>query len=191
MKRTVAGIIVAVTMILAGAWACRGRLTGVETDASVYFAYLPLVTGSSDGCGELAIYDLEGQPQDWAWLQETFGAVVLERGDGSACVSELRAIEGPATLVVNVGEPGIPVVFFWPGAPELAPEMWACGLTQGLIIYSKENGKAGLAMGGGSYYWPPGGGPHTIWIPTAGTDCLSGLGMLGETNHRHLDSVWR
>ena len=145
----------------------------------------------------LTIYDLSGQEQDWNWLIETFGAVTLTRGSGAAHVAVLRAVEGPTALVVRVetatGSPveGIPVVFHWPDAPYLAPEQQACGLERGIVGYTNANGDVGFGMGGGAYYFPPSGGPHTVWLALDGTDCLGGLGMLGGTNHIHLDSVWR
>lgn len=161
-------------------------------------AFLPLVVRSGEGEASLTIYDLNGAERDWDWLVATFGAVVLERGTGTASVTVLRAVEGPSTLIVHVEDasgtplPNIPVVFYWPDAPGLPPEQQACGLDRGVIGYTKvENGNAEFAMGKGAYYFPPAGGPHVVWIATPGTDCLHGLGMLGGTNHIHLDSVWR
>ena len=160
-------------------------------------AFLPLVARSG-GAAEpaLAIYDLDGTEQGEAWLMETFGAVTLERGTGTASVRVLRAVEGPSTLVVRIENAGgdpledVPVVFHWPGADVLLPEQQACGLDRGLVIPSKSNGNAEFGMGPGAYYFPPSGGPHGVWVVAEGTDCLGGLGMLGGTNHIHLDSVW-
>ena len=160
-------------------------------------AYLPLVVRPP------AVYDLEGTLQDWGWLLETFGPVELHTGTGAAKVIELRAADGYATLIVHVenayGEPivGQEVVFYWPDhdpvLPDLPPEKWACGLDWGLVVPTKENGNAELAMGGGSYYNPEDGiaGPHVVWVVREGTDCLRGLGMIMFTDHIHLDSVWR
>jgi hypothetical protein len=161
-------------------------------------AFLPLMTRSG-GASEptLTIYDLEGRERDWDWLVATFGAVTLARGTGAASVRELRAVEGPVALVIHVedasGRPveNLPVVFTWPDAPALPPEQQACGWDRGIVGHTKSNGNAEFAMGGGAYYYPPNGGPHTVWVAVQGTDCLGGLGMLGETNHIHLDSVWR
>lgn len=157
--------------------------------------FLPLLISPEQAW--LTVYDLGGVEQDWGWLTETFGAVTLARGTGRATVRELRAIEGPATLVVRIEDAdgnaleGVPVIFYWPDAPWLPPEQQACGLDRGLVILTKSNGNAEFAMGGGAYYFPPDGGPHVVWLPTEGTDCLRGLGMLGGTDHTHLDSVWR
>jgi hypothetical protein len=146
---------------------------------------------------ELTIYDKYGTEQDWDWLETNFGAVTLERGTGAASVRVLREVEGPSTLVVWVenadGDPieNVTVVFHWPGAPLLPPEQQACGLDRGITGLTKSTGEAGFGMGPGSYYFPPDGGPHVVWVAAEGTDCLGGLGMLGATNHIHLDSVWR
>jgi hypothetical protein len=160
--------------------------------------FLPFVAGP-EGIEEptLTIYDLDGAERDWAWLEAMFGAVTLERGTGMASVSVLRAVEGPSVLVVRIenadGDPiqSVPVVFYWPDARLLPPEQRACGLDRGLVIASKSNGNAEFGMGPGAYYFPPAGGPHAVWVATEGTDCLGGMGMLGGTNHIHLDSVWR
>jgi hypothetical protein len=167
-------------------------------------AYLPLIMRPEEPVlPDLAIYDRYGTLQDWDWLVENFGPVELVSGTDSAKVIELRAADGYATLIVHVenayGEPvvGQEVVFYWPdhdpSLPDLPPEKWACGLDWGLVIETKENGNAEFPMGGGSYYNPDLGevGPHVVWIPRAGTDCLRGLGMLTLTDHIHLDSVWR
>jgi hypothetical protein len=161
-------------------------------------AFVPLVI-QPQGAPEptLTIYDLDGNEQDWEWLIDTFGAVTLERGSGAASVTVLDAIEGPTVLVVTVenhdGNPveNVPVVYYWPDAPMLPPEQQACGLDRGEVIFTKANGNAEFGMGGGAYYFPPAGGPHIVWVAVEGTDCLGGLGMLGGTNHIHLDSVWR
>jgi hypothetical protein len=164
----------------ARSWASRPSVRAFEVESPV-----------------LTIYDLGGQEQDWNWLTDTFGAVTVARGSGAAHVAVLRAIEGPTALVIHVetatGTPveGIPVVFNWPDAPYLAPEQQACGLDRGIVGYTNGNGDVGFGMGGGAYYFPPSGGPHAVWLAMAGTDCLGGLGMLGGTNHIHLDSVWR
>jgi hypothetical protein len=161
-------------------------------------AFLPLVM-NPPGAVEptLTIYDLDGMERDWDWLVANFGAVTLNRGTGAASVTVLRAVEGPNALVIHVenseGTPmeNVPVVFYWPDAPELPPEQQACGLDRGIVGYTKSSGDVDFAMGPGAYYFPPGAGPHVVWVPVEGTDCLRGLGMLGGTNHIHLDSVWR
>ncbi len=148
---------------------------------------------------DLAIYDKYGTLQDWEWLVSVFGPVTLNRGTDAAKVTELREAGPYSTLLVRVenvyGDPivGQEVVFYWPDAPLLPPDKQACGLDRGLIIPSKENGNAEFAMYSGSMYYPDRGeaGPHVVWIPRQGTDCLRGLGWIAGTDHYHLDSVWR
>ncbi|HSR33691.1 MAG TPA: hypothetical protein VLY63_24255 [Anaerolineae bacterium] len=161
-------------------------------------AFFPLVIHpGSPPEPELTIYDKYGTEQNWDWLVSNFGAVTLDRGTGVASVRVLREVEGPSTLVVWVenadGDPieNVPVVFYWAGAPLLPPEQQACGLDRGIVGLTKSTGETGIGMGGGAYYFPPAGGPHVVWVAAEGTDCLGGLGMLGGTNHIHLDSVWR
>ena len=148
---------------------------------------------------ELAIYDMYGTLQDWDWLVSVFGPVTLDRGTGAAKVIELREAGPHSTLLVRVenayGEPivGHEVVFYWPDAPLLPADKQACGLDRGLIIPTKENGNAEFGLYEGSMYYPDRGeaGPHVVWIPSQGTDCLRGLGWIAGTDHYHLDSVWR
>jgi hypothetical protein len=142
------------------------------------------------------VFDFADVERDWQWLTDNFGDVRVERGDGSASVDRLRAVSGPASITLYVldsqgdGVGGVPVAFYWPGADPLAPEYQACGLSQGIVGWTEPSGKIGFGLGFGSYYFPPGDGPHTIWLGVEGTDCLSGIGMLGLTNHDHLDSNW-
>jgi hypothetical protein len=160
-------------------------------------AFLPFVSRQPPPEPELTIYDYDGMTeQDWAWLEEEFGAVVLDRGNGAASVRVLRAITGPSTLTIWVedaeGNPlaDVPVVFSWPGADPLESQYYGCGLTQGVVGETKVTGEVGFGMGTGAYYFPPDGGPHTVWVAVEGTDCLRGMGMLGGTEHNHVDSVW-
>lgn len=167
-----------------------GVLGGVKPAAApLYRAHLPLIQ-NGDALPPLAIYDLEGNLRDWDWLVANFGDVRLTQGSDATRVTELHAVEGPATLLVDVGQPGVSVFFSWPDAPLLPPQYWNCGQTRGLHTHTEQNGKAALGMGGGSYYFPPAGGPHCAWLG-ANSSCVCGLGMVGLTNHRHLDSVWR
>jgi len=147
---------------------------------------------------DVAIYDEFDVLRDWDWLVSVFGPVTLDRGTGAAKVVELHEAGQYATLLVRVeninGDPiiGQEVVFYWPDASTLPAEKQACGLDRGLIVPTKETGYAEFGMGLGSYYFPSEtvAGPHVVWIVREGTDCLRGLGMIGETDHYHLDSVW-
>ena len=167
--------------------------------------HTPAVTrGLHSSCGAVRVFDYDGIEQDWDWLVETFGNVWVEPGDGSACLTELHAIRDDATLNVRVedaqGNPvdGIQVVFHWPDAPLLPPELVGCydrgvygatGEKIGQQIES-EPGMIGFGMGSGAFYCPPSGGPHTVWVGIAGSDCVHGLGMLCWTNHYHVNPTF-
>ena len=148
-------------------------------------AYIPLVIRPAEPTlPDLAIYDKYGTLQDWDWLVDKYGDVTLDHGTDAAKVIELREVEGTSTLVLWLenayGDPIAEqeVVFYWEGADILPAD--------------KQNGEVGFGMGTGAHYDPELGqvGPHQVWVVTAGTDCLRGLGMLFD-NHIHLDSVWR
>ncbi len=203
IARVALALVVSGTLSLAAGYlppspVSRGSIAAAEVPLDLTpQAFLPLVLRPPTiEEPSLTIYDLDGTERDWDWLAATFGAVTLERGAGTASVNVLRAVEGPVAMVIrvldSVGDPveDVPVVFYWPDAPELQPSQQACGLNRGIIDNTDGNGYADFILGSGAYYFPPNGGPHTVWVAAEGTDCLGGLGMLGGTNHKHLDSVW-
>jgi hypothetical protein len=184
-------LLAAIILLLVASALMPKALEGPQ--AASEFVYLPVVLGFPP---PPEIIGFDGVERDWQWLTSYFGNVQLERGYGSGSVQTLKAIRGPASITVWVangnGDPvgGVPVVFYWPDAPHLEPDYQACGLTRGIIGWTEPSGKAGFGVGGGSYYFPPNGGTHTIWIGEEGTDCLSGIGLIGLTEHEHLDSYW-
>jgi hypothetical protein len=153
------------------------------------------------------ITDQDGQEHDWDWLVANHGAVVLERAQVSEeheavyRLTKLQDVEGPAAQVVNVldqdGNPlaGVRVVRYWPGTPDLphwSPpvSVWH---TQGVHGLTSAEGQLGFGLGADERYSPPEGGQGSIWIADdAGpSDLISGLGMLENTNHRHLDLFYQ
>lgn len=153
------------------------------------------------------VLDQRGQEQDWIWLIDNFGDVVIERAEVSDAVAQVYRIakvqvsEGPAVQVVNVADQdGIPlgghrVVRYWPDAPFLPvwlppTSMWQL---EGVFGETNVEGNIGFGMGHGDYYDPPEGGASSVWVASeAGpSDLIWGLGMLGGTNHRHLDVYFR
>jgi hypothetical protein len=140
---------------------------------------------------------------DAAWLEATYGPVAVDQSQESKAyrVVELWEKLGEASLTVRLedenGNPlvDIPVVFWFSTAPQLPewtppPEKWRTNGEQGR---SNQNGDVGFGMGGGAYYFPPNKGPHAVWVgePGVGTDFVSGLGMLGGTNHNHVEPVFQ
>lgn len=153
------------------------------------------------------IRDQQGREQEWDWLIANFGAISLERAKVSEGVNQVYRIvrlqdsEGPAVQMVSArdqsGNPieGITVVRHWADAPQLpkwpAPaSMWR---ERGVYGATNMNGEIGFGMGRGDYYFAPSGGASAVWIADqAGpSDLICGLGMLGATNHRHLDIVYQ
>jgi hypothetical protein len=140
---------------------------------------------------DVEIYDCAGQITNTTWLTLTFGDVGWNTGN----LAELRCSIGPAVLVAHVedaeGQPveNATVVLWYSTAPYLPPELQLCNLDKGVFGPTNSNGDIGFGLGGGSYYYPPAGGPHVMWV-AGGTSCLAGLGMLGGTEHQHLDSTW-
>ena len=139
----------------------------------------------------VTIYDCSGAITDTLWLTSTFGAVTW---DGLS-LNALRCSIGPAVLVAHVQDAeGVPVegatvVLWYSSAPMLPLELRQCGLDRGVYGPTNQGGDIGFGLGAGSYYFPPAGGPHRMWV--VGADgCLAGLGMIAATEHQHLDSAW-
>jgi len=152
------------------------------------------------------VFDQEGREQDWNWLLQNFGSIILQRvepGDAAVVyrIVKIQDAEGAATLAAAVvdarGHPleNIRVARSWPDAPDLpnwpAPtsiwrDMGVCGETD-------FRGRIGFGMGQGDHYSPPGRGASSLWVAheTGPSDLISGLGMLVLTNHRHLDITFQ
>lgn len=149
------------------------------------------------------ILDQQGQERDWDWLIANFGTVSLERTEVPQGVNKayrivkLQVSEGPAVQIAIVadsaGTPleGITVVRHWPGAPPLPGWSPPASAWQDKGVFGPTNvrGEIGFGMGRGDYYFPPNLGASAVWVadPAGPSDFISGLGMLGGTNHRHLD----
>ena len=151
------------------------------------------------------IFDQQGQEHDWAWLVANFGAINLERAGATTGkvfrVVKLQDAEGPAVQIVQIvdqdGKPmgGVGVVRWWPDAPKLPG--WGDEVSQwrkrGVYGPTNPSGDIGFGMGRGDYYFPPAGGSSGVWIADVKgqSDFVSGLGMLGGTNHRHVDVFYQ
>jgi hypothetical protein len=168
---------------------------GADEFHPTFYVHLPAVMRNSWGMPEVLILDQNGVEQDWDWLRTNFGGVEITRTASGpayrACV--LQEIEGPATQVVKVTEgdnpqAGVTVIRYWPDAPALPAELvgW---YDQGVYDDTNAAGQVGFPMGFGDYYFPPGAGASSVWVADASypSDLVGGLGMLGGTNHIHLD----
>jgi hypothetical protein len=131
------------------------------------------------------------------WLRGKYGNVqFLDAGTGGkfelARVDETMGTALIKVLVLGENEQpaqGQPVANRWPD-PSL-PDLTGSG-SQTLwhdrahVQNTDANGMTGFGLGGGSYIADLSvGGPHTLWVlsPTRPSDGLSGVGMLGGTNH--------
>jgi len=136
---------------------------------------------------QVAVYDMHDNPRDMEWVDQTYGSWI-EKGtpavDGSIFrVVELREIEGPVTIKVWVRDsagnplPGMSVRCSWPEGEE--------------IKSTEEDGAVSLcAMGDYIIPWGSGGG-RSMEVLGGASDIARALGMLGATNHRHLDVVFQ
>lgn len=150
-------------------------------------------------------------PGDRAWLASEYGTAWRRAAppwiDGAPHVYRLVSLverEGPSNLdVFVVDEAGaplgdVPVAFWYSSAPDASrADEW---YPQRVTTRTGADGRAGFALGGSAYLPACGsGGPHAVWVtePTAGgmgtipSDVVDGLGMLGGTNHRHLDLLFQ
>jgi hypothetical protein len=156
---------------------------------------------------KIRILDKQGQQRDWGWLRVNFGDIGVKRAEPVAGetsvyrVVKLQESEGPAVQVVNIaGEDGssregVVVVRHWPDAPELPawPSPISRWRAKGVFGKTNNNGDIGFGMGHGDYYFATASGASSVWVADdAGqSDLITGLGMLGGTNHRHLDVYYQ
>ena len=143
------------------------------------------------------IFDKDGLLRDWGWLRLKYGNVqFLDAGIGAKFkLVRIDETEGPAVLKVRVmdrqGAPqgSQPVANHWPDAT--LPSLASSGLKtlwrdRGIYQNTDSAGFTGFGLGNGSYIANlTEGGPHVVWVlsPSLISDGVSGLGMLGGTNH--------
>lgn len=136
----------------------------------------------------VAVYDMNGNLRDMNWVTQTYGSWIEKATpgvDGSVFrVVELREIEGPVTIKAWVKDgsgnplPGVTVRCSWPGGEE--------------IKTTEEDGTVSLcAMGDYIVPWGSGGARSMEVLGGAPSDIARALGMLGGTNHRHIDMVFQ
>jgi hypothetical protein len=146
------------------------------------------------------VIDLNGTERDWAWLRAKYGNVTyLEAAQYPKFqLIKVEETEGPAIMMVSLlnesGAPhsGQPVVLSWPSLaapsqdiPAIPVGSKSCYTSRG-VIQKTENGCTGFGLGGGSYISNPAvGGPYSVFVlsPSVFSDCLTGTGWLGGTNH--------
>lgn len=143
------------------------------------------------------IFDKSGVQRDLAWLRQKYGNVQFHSaGNGKKFrLARIDETEGPAVLQVRVldehGTPHTnqPVANHWPdnNLPDLRNQghqsLWR---ERAIHQRTGNDGFTGFGLGNGSYIRNLAeGGAHTVWVlsPSLPSDGLSGIGMLGGTNH--------
>jgi hypothetical protein len=129
--------------------------------------------------------------RDMNWVAQTYGSWIEKATPGADGlvfrVVELWEIEGPVTIKVWVRDSG--------GAPLTGVAVRCSWGGEEEVRQTEADGSTSLcAMGIGSYIDPhnPGGGAYSMEILGGfPSDIARGLGMLGKTNHRHLDVVFQ
>ena len=144
------------------------------------------------------IFDKNGVQRDMGWLRLKYGNVqFLNAGAGITKfrLARVDETEGPAVIKVRVvAENGLPqsyqpVANHWPSND--LPDLRNAGLKtlwrdQAMNQQTDGAGFTGFGLGTGSYIRDlQEGGPHVVWVlsPSLPSDGLSGIGMLGGTNH--------
>jgi hypothetical protein len=146
------------------------------------------------------------EERDWAWLLATFGqAISLSQRPYLAQpgyqITELRAKDGPCTLVARVLDAnGAPLanldVARWWADPKLfdLPTHLAYWRPRGVFGPTNPEGDIGFGMGEGDGYdpaWPVDELPVSeIWCRD-NSDRIHGLGWIWATNHLHIDVTFQ
>ncbi|MBN2359107.1 MAG: LysM peptidoglycan-binding domain-containing protein, partial [Deltaproteobacteria bacterium] len=141
-----------------------------------------------------AVYDQYGNPRDMNWVAQTYGSdferTTMTAPDGSVYrLAEIREREGPSNIDVYVRDAqGNPIA----GVPVNCTNRY--NNEQLPTAVTDTSGRAGFAMGPGSYIFEDtiGSGAFNIGVGNGDIPSDQGLrlGMLGNTNHRHLDLVF-
>ena len=148
---------------------------------------------------------------DMTWAVAEYGVEIGRFSDEALAAAghgyrlvELSEREGPSNIDVFVvdelGDPiaGLPVAFYFSTAPDPSnPDEWYPVKVSGV---TEVDGRVGFALTASAYLDAcGGGGPHAIWVSEPGaapqttipSDLADRLGMLGGTNHRHLDLLFQ
>jgi hypothetical protein len=148
------------------------------------------------------IFDVNGDEKSLAWLAETYdGCTVLPCATTGYrekwTLAAVYCTEGPAVIKIETRRGAAigadqPVVVTWPSLADPSSELsllpayphnWAA---RGVAQRTNSAGVVGFGLG--SSYGPL----YHVWVlSTAPSDCLSGTGMKGGTEHRGpLHGVW-
>ena len=213
MKRNLAAVMFVVISLL---FLTGGAIIAQDPEGFTrdeFFSYLaqpgppaPELTSVQAAVEIPTIYDYNGNATTLEWLWDEFGDVGWQRTNPHPeapwvfKLVELRAKCGSATLVVQVVDENnrplekYAVIRYFPGSPELpdfsntTARQWT---THGVVGKTNTRGDVGFGMGQGDYYFPDNGqsGASKVYVADfdGPGDLIFGLGMLGMTEHCHID----
>jgi len=143
------------------------------------------------------VYDMNGSERNMEWLRSKYGNLVyLDAGETDKYeLVRIDETEGIALIKVRVlgaaggTQSGAYVANHW--ADDALPALDGGGhqtlwQARALVQATDNRGLSGFGLGTGSYIRDLlVGGPHTLWVldQDLPSDGLSGVGMLGGTNH--------
>jgi len=131
------------------------------------------------------VFDAEGNEKDMLWAREKYNLPLIDKASKEEDhweVVELHESIGPSSMTVRgIAEhpSGLSVAFGWPDGLDFQD--------------TNAKGQTGFGMGPGAYYNPEEGhGPHFTFMSTIyPSDEVTGLGMIGKTNHEHLEPTFQ
>lgn len=132
----------------------------------------------------MRIFDASGAERSWEWVSFKYNLpaiVEAPRNEDHWEIVEIHEQIGNSSMTVRVvgGEvAGIPIKFGWPD--------------EAVVQGTNAEGHVGFGMGPGAYYKPAEGfGPHYVEVFARVSDYIGGLGMVGKTDHAHLEPTFR
>lgn len=145
----------------------------------------------------MEVYDANGTPRDWAWLQAKYKCALTAAPAGPAFrLVRIDETVGPAVFIVNVRDaanaPQVnqPVAQWWNGAEgdERSTSLVGVGLqsvyhARAIVERTNSGGDIGFPYGAGGVIHE--NGPYEFWVlsPSLPSDAVTGLGWLGGTDH--------
>lgn len=129
----------------------------------------------------MRIFDADGNERDWEWIKDKYNLPEIDRALKELDhweVVELRERIGPVAMRICIaGERriGISLRIDWPSGH----------------VIQKTNMEGYTDFVLNAYYRPPKTGPYSVYINLAVSDIVDGLGMIGKTNHAHLEPTFQ
>jgi len=139
----------------------------------------------------IEVYDAQGNRQDWAWLEDTYGTIQIDKAPATGKAFRVVRVQakenGESDVKVTLlGSSGNNICFYWPDAPR--KEEGCTTQPKNNFIVQHTSNQTSFALGPGAYYWPPQRAVHKIWVCSSlPSDVINDVGMLSGSNHHHLD----